>query len=465
MTHTFDLCVVGGGPAGYTGAIRAAQLGLSVALVEKDAPGGVCLNCGCIPTKTLLASADALRMARRAGKFGVRIEGEITVDYPAMLQRKDAVVAKLAGGVAALLKANKVTYFTGVAAFTSPRTLEITGTGEAVEAKEFLLAPGSVPVHPGWIPAHPRILDSTAMLALPELPKKLAILGGGVIGCEFASLFASLGVEVTVIEMLDTLLPQADPDCVKLLTRRLKTDGVKIHTSTRLEEVKPGENDVFLKAGEREITADYLLLAIGRKPNTALLNLPAAGVGCDRHGFIEVDESFRTSAPHIRAVGDATARYPMLAHYASASALAAVENSVKNTPVPLRIGGIGCIFTHPEIASAGLTEAECEAQGIKCQVGKFPLAGLGKALAADETEGFIKVIADAATDRVLGIHAAGTHVSDIVGPVGAMLERGVTARELGAAVWPHPTICEGVMEALHALHGECIHAVNRKVEK
>ncbi len=462
MTHPFDLCVVGGGPAGYTGAIRAAQLGLKVALVTSEAPGGVCLHWGCIPTKTLLASAETLRQVRRAGRFGIRVGGEVAIDYPAMRQRKDAVIARLANGVASLLKANQVTVFTGVGAFVSPSELAVGDGAESINAKHFLLAPGSVPIHPGWVPVHPRILDSSAMLALPELPKRLAILGGGVIGCEFASLFAALGVEVTLLEMLDTLLPQNDPDGVKLLTRRLKMEGVRILTSTRLESVAPGADEVRLKAGELEIAADYLLLAIGRKPNTGRLNLPAAAVACDPRGFIDVNASFQTSQPHIYAVGDAVARYPMLAHYASASALAAVAHLAKNQPAPLHLGGIGCIFTTPELASAGLTEAECEAAGLAYRVGKFPLAGLGKALAMDETEGFIKVIADAATDRVLGVHAAGAHVSDIVGPLGPMLERGVTARELGDAVWPHPTLAEGTMEALHALHGECIHAINRK---
>lgn len=462
MFHQFDLCVVGGGPAGYTGAIRAAQLGLKAALVTCEAPGGVCLHWGCIPTKTLLASAEALRHVRRAGRFGVNVEGCVTIDYPAMLRRKDAVIAKLANGVASLLKANQVAVFNGVGAFVSPAELAVGDGADSITAKHFLLAPGSVPIHPGRVPAHPRILDSSAMLALPELPKRLAILGGGVIGCEFASLFASLGVEVTLIEMLDTLLPQTDPDAVKLLTRRLKMEGVKILTSTRLDTVTPGETEVRLKAGELEITADYLLLAIGRKPNTARLNLPAAGVSCDARGFIDVNASFQTVQPHIYAVGDAVARYPMLAHYASASALAAVAHLAKNQPVDLLPGGIGCIFTNPELASAGLTEAECEAAGLNFRVGKFPLAGLGKALAMDETEGFIKVIADAATDRVLGIHAAGAHVSDIVGPLSPMIARGITSRELGDTVWPHPTLAEGVMEALHALHGECIHLVNRK---
>ena len=330
-----------------------------------------------------------------------------------------------------------------------------------IEASKFIIASGSEPLVPGFIPQGDRILTSTELLSLPKLPKSLLILGGGVIGCEFACLFAALGTEVTVVEMLPQILPATDAECAKLLARRMESEGIRILNGKPLSDIKCTARGVSGKVGDETLRAEYLLVSIGRRPATAGLNLTAAGVKTSERGFIEVDDDFRTSAPGIYAIGDAVGKI-MLAHWASAAAEAAVSHICGK---PVHFAGTltpGCIFTSPEIGTVGLSEEQCKAQNIAYNVGKFPFAALGKAMAMGETEGFVKIIADAATDQVLGVHIIGPHATDLIAEAVPAMLLECTARELGRAIHAHPTLGEAMMEAAHAVHGECAHIPTRK---
>ena len=432
----FDVCVVGAGPGGYVAAIRCGQLGLKTALVEKAYLGGTCLNWGCIPTKTLIAGGEVLSAARKASEFGVDISGEVKVNWAKMQERKDAVVAKLRQGIAGLLKSAGVTVFSGRGEFLSKKQLMVAAgddAGKVIESANFIIASGSDPLIPRFIPEGKRVLSSTELLSIDRIPKSLLILGGGVIGCEFACLFAELGSEVTVVEMLPTILPNIDADCVKVLKKSMEKLGVKILTGQPLSDIKCTSRGVSGKAGEEKLSAEYLLVSIGRKPCSAELNLPAAGVKSNERGFIPVDEYNRTNVPNIYAIGDVTGKI-MLAHFASAGA-----NQVASTIAGKRTqfnGELtpGCIFTVPEIGSLGMSEAECQAKGIQYNVGKFTFAGLGKALAMNETEGFVKIIADRETDQILGIHIIGPHATDLIAEAGPVLAMEMTARELGKII-------------------------------
>ena len=361
----FDVCVIGAGPGGYVAAIRAGQCGFKTALVEKAFFGGTCLNVGCIPTKTLIAGAEVYASAKHAADFGVEISGEVRADWKKMLARKDEVIGKLRNGIASLLKSAGVTVFGGRGEFLSRRQLMVAAgeaAGTVIEADKFIIATGSDPLVPGFIPKGDRILTSTELLSLPKLPKSLLILGGGVIGCEFACLFAELGVEVTVVEMLPQILPQTDGECAKLLAKQMAGKGIRILNGTPLTDIRCTARGVSGKVGDETLKADYLLVSIGRKPVTADLNLPAAGVKTDQRGFIEVDDSFRTSAPNIYAIGDAVGRI-MLAHWASAAA-GNVVNTLRGKPeeftgalkcyddgdVTLDVNGAEEQFTKKEIA-------------------------------------------------------------------------------------------------------------------
>ncbi len=460
----FDVCVIGAGPGGYVAAIRAGQRGLSVALVERAELGGTCLNIGCIPTKTLLAGADVLKTARHAADFGVEIAGEVKFDWAKMLARKDDVLSKLRGGIAALEKAAGVKTFKGSAAFLNKNQVLVANgadAGTTIEAKSFIIATGSASLVPGFIPESPRIITSTELLSIPKVPKSLLILGGGVIGCEFACLFAALGTEVTVVEMLPSIMPPVDRETSRVVAKAMEKAGVKIMTGAPLADIKASARGVSGMVNGEKVSADYLLVSIGRRPVTDGLNLAMAGVKTTERGWIPVDASCRTNVPTIYAIGDITGT-TQLAHWASAMALTAVANitgkrdTISNALVP------GCIFTSPEIGSIGLTEEQCKEKNLGYKVGKFPFASLGKAMAINETEGFVKIIADAATDQVLGVHIVGPHATDLIAEAGPAMSLEITAHELGKAIHAHPTLGEAMMEAAHAVHGDCAHIPTRR---
>lgn len=463
-TKNFDLCVIGAGPGGYVAAVRAGQRGLSVALVEKENFGGTCLNIGCIPTKTLLAGTEVLHKARHAADFGIEITGDIKPDWTKMQARKDDIIGKLRGGIGALLKAAGVTVFNGTGSFLDRKTVLVSGgtdNGTRINAKNVIIATGSKSLVPGFIPESERILTSTELLSIKKIPKSLLILGGGVIGCEFACLFAELGTKVTIVEMMPAILPNMDKDVSRTLTQEMKKAGIEILTGTPLQDIKAAAKSVSGKVGGQKLSAEYLLVSIGRCPVTEGLNLAGAGVKTSERGWITVDEKCRTNVAGIYAIGDIGGRI-WLAHLASAMGICAVENICGNHNdfsydlVP------GCIFTSPEIGSIGLTEDQCKEQGLDYNVGKFPFAALGKAMAINEAVGFCKIIADAKTDQVLGVHIVGPHATDLISEAVPAMNLEITAKELGNAIHAHPTLGEAMMETAHAVHGECIHIPVRK---
>jgi dihydrolipoamide dehydrogenase len=462
----YDLVVIGSGPGGYPAAIRAAQLGASVALVEKDSLGGTCLNWGCIPTKTLIASSDLFHRARNADSMGLRVENA-SCDYAAMVERKDAVVEKLRGGVTQLLKGNKVTVFEGTGSFKDRNRIVVKKGKEKseIEAANAIIATGAESTVPEFLPKHDRIVASRAFLARTELPESMIVLGGGIIGCEFACMAAQLGVKVTIVEMLEDIVLILDRDIRRELRRHMeKTLGVDVLAGASLEKVKADDKGVSGKAGDKRVSAELLLVSVGRQPVTQGLALDKVGLETDDGGYMPVDDYCQTRAPTIYAIGDVTGG-TQLAHRATSQGLTAAENACgpdrhkAETVVP------ACIFTAPEIGSVGLSEQDAKAKGVKVRTGKYPFSALGKAMAIGETAGFVKWVADADTDQLLGAHAIGPHATELIAEATLAIRNELTARELGRTVHCHPTLAESWMEAAHAVHGESIHAAPKKRPK
>ncbi|MEA2012902.1 MAG: dihydrolipoyl dehydrogenase [Verrucomicrobiota bacterium] len=453
----FDIAVIGGGPGGYVAAIKAAQNGALTVLIEKDELGGTCLNTGCIPTKTLIASAEVLGSARDAAKFGVKISGEIVPDITLMQKRKNSIVRRLRTGIATLVKANKITLIKGSASFKTRKQIQIFADKEVtIEAQKIIVATGSEPLVPSFIPKSDKILDSTQILEIKDIPKSLIILGGGVIGCEFACLLAELGTSVTVVEMLETILPSQDKDVCTLITKNMKKKGIKVLTGAPLEKIKASSSGVSGNVAGKNISADYMLVSIGRKPVTTELNIDNTGIKIDDNGFIPVNNQCKTNISGIYAIGDLTGEI-QLAHMASAMGICAANNAsgkkdeFKSDLVP------SCIFTTPEIGSVGMTEAQCKEKNVEIKIGQFPFAALGKAMALDKTEGFVKIIADKETGQILGTHIVGPSATDLIAESATAMNLEITAEELGKAIHAHPTLGEASMEAAHAVDGECIH--------
>ena len=461
----FDVLVIGGGPGGYVAAIRAAKNGAKTALVERKEFGGTCLNIGCIPTKTLIAGVDVYHKARHAMEFGVKISGEVSPDWEAMLARKDSVIKTLRGGIGSLLKAAGVTVFKGHGAFTGRKTVKVVdgegGEVEEITANKIIIASGSETLVPGFIPKGKRVITSTELLSITEIPKSLLILGGGVIGCEFACLFAELGTKVTIVEMLDSIMPNIDRETSRVVAAQMQKMGIEIMNGKPLGDLKADDKGVSGKVGDLTVSADYLLVSIGRKPALEGMNLAASGVKTNERGWIPVDSSCRTNVPGIFAIGDATGSW-QLAHAASAMGVVAADvacgkkNAFDGSLVP------GCIFTSPEIGSVGKSQEQCDKEGIETRVGKFPFAALGKAMAINETVGFCKIIADAKTDQILGVHIVGPHATDLIAEACPALHLEITAKELGKAIHAHPTLGEAMMEAAHAVHGESAHIPSKR---
>jgi dihydrolipoamide dehydrogenase len=456
----FDVVVIGAGPGGYPAAIRAAQLGASVAIVERERLGGTCLNFGCIPTKTLIASAERFAHVREAAAFGVSVTGA-TFDYAAMVRRKDKVVDQLRGGVKQLLTANGVKSFSGAAAFKDRETIVIDGD-VTIGAKRTIIATGSTSATPGFIPAHQRIVESRAFLALDHLPQSMIVLGGGFIGCEIASMAAMLGVKVTIVELLADILMLLDADLRSEVRAHMeKVLGIRVLTGKPLGDIAADSNGVSGRCGDETLRADLLLNAVGRRPVTDGLNLAAAGLEANARGFLDVDDFCRTKAATIFAIGDVTGK-TQLAHFATAQAIVAAENAVGNKPRRHETLVPNVIFTAPEVATVGLSESDAAAQKRAVKTGKFRFAGLGKGLAAGETTGFVKWIADADSERLLGAAAVGPHATELIAAATTAIRAEFTARELGETIHAHPTFSEAWMEAAHALRGESIHAPPRR---
>ncbi|MFT5721635.1 MAG: dihydrolipoamide dehydrogenase [Motiliproteus sp.] len=480
MSQKFDVVVIGAGPGGYVAAIRAAQLGLKTACVEKwidekgaTLLGGTCLNVGCIPSKALLDSTHKYHMAHSEFKLHGINTGTVSMDVPAMMVRKDQIVKNLTGGIAGLFKANGVTVLAGKGKVLGAKKVEVTqgdGSTEVVEAENIIIAAGSVPVN---IPPAPLtdglIMDSEGALKISETPERLGVIGAGVIGLEMGSVWARLGSKVTVLEAMADFIPFCDQDVAKDAQKSLNKQGLDIRLNARVTgtEIKgSGKNqEVLVKytdaKGEQEMTVDKLIVAVGRRPYTEALLDAGCGVDLDERGFIAVDGQCRTSVPSVYAIGDVV-RGPMLAHKASEEGIM-VADIIQGHKAQMNYDCIpGVIYTHPEIAWVGKNEQQLKAEGVKIKVGKFPFAASGRAMASQDTEGFVKLIADEATDRILGCHIIGGQASELIAQAVIAMEFGSTAEDLQLTVFAHPTVGEAIHEAALACDGHAIHMANRK---
>lgn len=454
---SYDLIVIGAGPGGYVAAVRAAQLGGKVVLVEKDQPGGTCLNRGCIPTKALTAACEVLRNIEDSKRFGIVVEN-YSVDFAGVMAHKERTVSQLVKAVEFLFKKNKIDVIKGVAKVVNPTTVQVRGADgeQMLEGKHLLIATGSEALHfPALNYDGERIITSDEMLELKEIPESLLVVGGGVVGCEFASIFAEMGSKVTVVDIMPRLIPNEDEEVSQELERHLKRARVKILTEKKIETIQRTETGIVAKLGDgTEVEAALALLSLGRKPYTAGLGLEEVGVMMDR-GAVVVNEYLQTNIPNIYAIGDVTRRV-MLAHVASAQGLRAVEN-IFGEKKPMEYEVIpNAIFTHPEIASVGLTEAKAKEDGKNPKVGKIFFKSSGKALTVNETAGFVKIVVDA-DDVVIGGQIIGPHASDLIHEIALAVQHKMKVDAITATIHPHPTLAEMVLEAAEDVHGRAIH--------
>lgn len=471
MSETnYDLVVVGGGPGGYVAAIVAAQKGLKTALIEAREPGGVCLHAGCLPTKAMVASVDVLRHAKAATQFGLDIPSAGAA-LGAINARRQKIIQQLTQGVKFLLNKNGVELITGRAVFKSAREIEVRdAAGQVVRTisnpAHAIIATGSRPAEiPGIVVDHSRVLNSSDMLNLAELPRELIILGGGYIGCEFASVFAPLGSKVTVVEALPRLLPNMDAELGQGLERSFKKGGMQVMTNCRVEKVAVQDGVSLTLSNGQTLSGSHLLVAVGRVPNVENIGLEAAGVAFGKRG-IEVNDALETAVPGVYAIGDVMGRMA-LAHVASAQGRFVVAQVAQKlgkwpagapAPLPVEYDAVpACVFTHPEIASVGLTEAEATQRGLTVRAGKFPFMAIGKALAGGSTDGFVKLVAEAATGRLVGGHIMGAHASEMIATLALAVRHRLTIHDLTETVFAHPTLGEAIHEAAESVFGKPIH--------
>ena len=479
MSEKFDVVVIGSGPAGYVAAIKAAQLGLSTACVEqwldekdKIKLGGTCLNVGCIPSKALLDSSQKFMEARDYfAVHGITVNTP-TMDVPAMIARKDKIVGQLTGGIGGLFKHNGVTPISGTGKVLAGANVEVTdkdGNVQVIAAGNVIIAAGSVPVQ---IPPAPidnsRIVDSTGALEFTEIPGRLGVIGAGVIGLELSSVWARLGSEVVVLEALEEFLPMVDLQIAKETGKILKKQGLDIRLGARVTNAEVANDKVNVSfstaEGDHQEQFDKLIVAVGRKPRSEELLASDSGVTLDERGFIYVNDFCETEAPHVYAIGDVV-RGPMLAHKGSEEGVMVAER-IAGKPVQLNYDCIpSVIYTHPEVAAVGKTEQELKADGVAFKAGVFPFVASGRALAANDSDGMVKMIADAETDRILGCHIVGPSAADLVQQVVIAMEFGSSAEDLALTVFGHPTLSEAVHEAALAVDGHAIHIANRKKRK
>jgi dihydrolipoamide dehydrogenase len=466
----YDAVVIGAGPGGYPTAIRLGQLKVKTAIIEREYMGGVCLNVGCIPSKAVIHAAKTFEKIGHADELGITV-GKPSIDMTKLQSWKGGVVNKLTTGVRGLLKGNGVDVIDGAATLGKPgldgHVITVTGPKgpQTIIAKSVVLATGSRPFEiPGFKTDQKRILDSTGALALDRVPARMVVIGGGYIGLELGMVYAKLGSKVTVVEALPSILASMDKDCVAVVARKLKKMGVEVMTETKAKSWEDkGDRAVLTveKGGQlATIDADVILVSVGRKPNSDTAGLAEAGVAIGKGGFVTVDEQLRTNVPGVYAIGDLIGGM-MLAHKATkegevvAEIIAGHKAAVDVRTIP------AVVFTDPEIASAGLTEDEAKAKGATVKVGKFPFAALGRALSVNDTEGFCKVVMDAKTEEVLGVHIVGNGASDLISEAALAIEMGAVAQDLNLTVHPHPTLSEAVREAAAAALGEAVHIINR----
>ncbi len=455
------LAILGAGPGGYVAAIRAAQLGAEVTVIEDTEVGGTCLNRGCIPTKAMVASSEALSKARELDKFGIELRGELVPNLARIIERKNKVVSTQVKGIRGLFKSWGITLKEGRGRLTSQKQIEVTtkdGSTETVEADAIIIATGS---RPAAIPTLPfdgkNIITSTEALELTEIPSSLLIVGAGAIGCEFACIYRELGSEVTLVEMLPRAVATEDIEISELLEKELKKKKIKLLTGIKIDkaEIKSDGVHIFLSDG-RELIAGRVLVSVGRALSSGDIGLEAAGINSGSRGEILVNNKMETNIPGIYAVGDVTGGI-LLAHMASREGLVAaknimgISNAINYNVVP------AAIFTSPEIASVGIREHQAAEKGIKYKIGRFQFRALGKAHAMGEITGFIKLIAEESSDKLIGAHIIGPHASDLISEAALAMKNGLTIRDIAETIHTHPTLAEGLMEAAEDLHGEAIH--------
>jgi dihydrolipoamide dehydrogenase len=459
----FDVIVIGAGPGGYVCAFRAAQLGLKVALVEKRATlGGTCLNVGCIPSKALLASSEHYVFAKQhAAEHGVKL-GSVELDLATLLKKKDTVVAKLTAGVAQLAKARKITVLTGTASFVSANTIRVAASASEpteLTAKNVVIATGSAPVELPFMKFDGQtVVSSDHAIAFPSVPKKLVVVGGGVIGVELGSVWSRLGADVTVVEFLPNIIATYDADIIRNFTRIVQKQGLKIEVGAKVTGYANGLLTAERGTEKLSFPADKVLVAVGRRPFTDSLNLAAAGVQLDDKKRIKVDAHLKTTAPGVWAIGDVVAG-PMLAHKAEEDGVAVAE-WIAGKPGHINWDLVpGVVYTDPEVASVGLGEDQAKAAGIAVNIGRFNFAANGRAIAADATEGYVKIIADAKTDKILGAQILGRNAGELISEIVTHMEYGGSAEDLARTIHAHPTMSEAVKEAALAVSKSAIHAL------
>jgi dihydrolipoamide dehydrogenase len=456
----YDVAVIGGGPGGYVAAIRCAQLGMRVAVIERDAMGGLCLNWGCIPSKSLLRNAEVIHLFKRAADWGVTT-GELALDFNAAVRRSRGVVNRMVKGIEYLMKKNNIDVIKGSAVIRRVSEIEVQPQGETVEADRIIVATGARNrVFPNMPIDGKTVITSTEGMVLSEAPGKVILVGGGPVGVEFAYVYWAYGAEVTIIEMMDHLLPSEDPELSEQLERQYGKYGIKFLTKTKVESIEVVEGQAKVRvtspSGAEELAADTVLVGIGFQGNTEGIGLESVGVQVER-GFIPVGPDYRTNVPGIWAIGDVTGP-PLLAHVAMAEGVIAAEDIAGQSPPPLDyIQMPRATYCQPQVASIGFTEEAATGAGRTVKVGRFPFRANGKALALGDYEGFVKVIIDAQTEEFLGVHLVGPDVTELLGEVSLARTLEATPVELGLAVHPHPTLSEVIKEAALAARGEAIH--------
>ncbi len=464
MTDKLDLVIIGGGPGGYVAAIRATQLGMRVALVEREHLGGVCLNWGCIPTKALLRNAEVARLVSSGGKeFGFSAEN-VALDYGAAVDRSRKIAARLVKGVELLLEKSGVEVFWGTGRLTAPHTVEITAeddTTQTLEAEHIILATGSrARLIPGVAADGERVLTAREALERRALPASAIIIGAGPIGLEFATVWSAYGTEVTVVEMMEQVLPAEDPEAAQALSRALRRQKIKARTSTRVEGIETTADGVKVTVssdkGEETLSAEVVLVAIGVRPNSEALGLDTAGVETER-GWVKVNSQMQTNLKHIYAIGDLNGLLP-LAHVASAQGILAVESIAGHVVTPFDKNAMPCgTYTTPQVASFGLSEQQAREAGLNVAVGTFPFLPNGKALAVGENQGFVKIVADAAEEKVVGAVIVGPEATELLPELVLAHTAGLSPEAIAKTVHAHPTLNEAVAEAAHGVFGKPLH--------
>jgi dihydrolipoamide dehydrogenase len=458
-----SLIIIGGGPAGYVGAIRATQLGAKVTVVEKEELGGTCLNVGCIPTKVLASAAHTLSTLKHAGRWGLKLQ-ESELDFSMLMKRKQMVVARGVMGVKSLLKSRGANVIKGTASFVDQRKIEVhleDGTIEKLEADRFLVATGSIPIQlpiPGI--KSEGVIDSTGALSLTTIPESMLVIGGGVIGCEFAYIYHSLGTKITIVEMLPQILPEEDEEVAAALRTSMERSGMKIFTDSqvaRIDSGMEGTKSVTFSGPDGDSTGEVekVLVSVGRRANTADMGLEKLGVKMDR-ATVLVDDYLRTNIPHIFSAGDCIGNW-LLAHVASMEAEIAVENALGENKKMDYTAVPSCIFTHPEIGSVGLTEKKAKEKGLEVKVGKFPMVACGRAQAENETEGFVKAVVEKVSGKILGAQILGHRATDLIAELTLAIQMGAKAQDVIDTIHAHPTLSEPTREAVLKAQGRPIH--------